>query len=86
VTTYSQSLTGINAGARYAAKVLDVPDADAASNSLAGNVNFGFAQAGNMARGNQVLCKNPDGSQSWYVIDAERSVPGVSLIMRPVGP
>ena len=26
-----------------------------------------------MAQGTQILCKNPDGSQSWYTIDAERS-------------
>ena len=37
-----------------------------------------------MMTNDYILCKNPDGSQSYYVIDAERSIPGVSLVMRPV--
>lgn len=84
--TYSQSLTGINAGARYnTPKTISVGDVDAASNVVgAGNVNFAGAQLGSMQRGNQILCKNPDGSQSYYTIDAERSIPGVSLVMRAV--
>ena len=86
--TYSQSLTGINAGARYnTPKTIQVGDLDAAGNVVgAGNANFPGAQNGSMQRGNQILCKNPDGSQSWYVIDAERTIPGVSVVMRPVGP
>ncbi len=83
--TFSQSLTGINAGTRYTPKTIQVGDADAASNVVAvGNANFTGAQQGSMLRGNQILCKNPDGSQSYYTIDAERSIPGVSLVMRPV--
>ena len=82
-TTYSQSITGINAGTRYVPKSLSVGDTDAAGNVVGTTVG---AEQGSMARGNQVLCKNPDGSQSWYTIDAERSVPGVSLVMRAVGP
>ena len=79
--TYSQSVTGINAGARYnAPKTLQVGDTDAAGNV----VGIDGGQRGVMMRGNQVLCKNPDGSQSYYTIDAERSVPGVSLVMRAV--
>jgi hypothetical protein len=84
--TYSQSLTGNNAGTRYDPDNVIVGDVDAAGNALNGNANFGFAQAGNMQRGNQILCKNLDGSQSWYTIDAERSVPGGELVMKPVGP
>lgn len=82
--TYSQSLAGINAGTRYTPKTVQVGDAD-----IAGNVNQSWAPdiTGTVTvRGNQILCKNPDGSQSWYTIDAERSIPGVSLVMRPVGP
>ena len=86
MTTYSQSLTGINAGSCYAPKIDDVPDADAAGNCLAGTASFIGAQQGNMMRGNQILVKGPDGGQFWATIDAERSVPGVSLILRPVGP
>jgi hypothetical protein len=82
--TFSQSVTGINAGARYnVAKTVQVGDLDAAGNALNSLADAG-AQQGSMQRGNQILCKNPDGSQSWYTIDAERSIPGVSLVMRPV--
>jgi hypothetical protein len=85
--TYSQSLTGINVNTRYTPKTVQVGDLDAAGNVVgSGNVNFFGDQQGSMQRGNQILCKNPDGSQSWYTIDAERSIPGQSLVMKPVGP
>ena len=81
--TFSQSITGINAGARYnTAKIVQVGDLDAAGNAL--NTGGLGAVQGSMMRGNQILCKNPDGSQTYYTIDAERSIPGVSLVMRPV--
>ena len=78
--TYSQSITGIDAGARYnAPATIRVGDVD-----LSSNVNQKWAPdvAGNVtSRNNYILCKNPDGSQSYYRIDAERSIPGVSLVM-----
>ena len=79
--TFSQSLTGINAGTRYTAKTITVGDKD-----LGGDVlNSGAGSQQNAMQDNDyILCKNPDGSQSYYTIDAERSIPGVSLIMRPV--
>ena len=83
--TYSQSVTGINAGSRYTLKAIQVGDTTlAGSSDVLGTT--APAQGGNMSANNYVLCKNPDGSQSYYAIDAERSVPGVSLVMRPVGP
>lgn len=42
------------------------------------------SQQSAMATGAQILCKNPDGSQSWFTIDAERSVPGVSIVLKAV--
>ena len=82
--TFSQSITGVNANARYnAVKTVQLGDTDIAGNAL---LTSGRARDGMMSRGDQILCKNPDGSQSWYTIDAERSVPGVSLVMRAVGP
>lgn len=85
--TFSQSLTGIHSGTRYTPKTVQVGDADIAANAVAqGNVNFVGAQQGAMQRNDYILCKNPDGSQSYYTIDAERSIPGVSLVMKPVGP
>ncbi len=83
--TFSQSLTGINAGSRFTAKTITTGDTDIAANAVAqGNVNFAGAQQGAMQRNDYILCKNPDGSQSYYTLDAERSIPGVSLILKPV--
>jgi hypothetical protein len=82
--TYSQSVTGINAGSRYTAKAVQVGDVSIIAGDVIGPA--AASQAGAMSQGVQVLCKNADGSQSWYTIDAERSIPGVSLVMRPVGP
>jgi hypothetical protein len=76
--TFSQSLTGVDANARYnTAKSIQVGDTDRGGD----NLTTAASQAGNMSDGDQVLCKNPDGSQSYYRIDAERSIPGVSLVM-----
>lgn len=80
--TYSQSVTGINANARYnAPATIKVGDVE-----LNGNVvgTSAASQGGTMSLGDLVLCKNPDGSQSYCRIDAERSIPGVSLVMIPV--
>ena len=77
--TYSQSLTGINAGARYnAPATVGVGDTD-----LSGDAQLNWAPTvqGNCRDNDYILCKNPDGSQSYYRIDAERTIPGVSLVM-----
>jgi len=79
--TYSQSITGTNVGACYNPANLSVGDADIAGNDLN---KTGASWQTTMTRGGYVLCKNPDGSQSYYKIDAERSIPGVSLVMIPV--
>jgi len=33
------------------------------------------SQQNTMSTGAQILCQNPDGSQSWFTFDAERSTP-----------
>lgn len=38
------------------------------------------SQQNAMQNNTQVLCKNPDGSESWYTIDAERSLPGAVVL------
>ena len=82
VQTYSQSVTGINAGARYNAPAnVQVGDTDIAGDAIN---KHGRSWQGPMSRNDYILCKNPDGSQSYYRIDAERSIPGVSLVMIPV--
>jgi hypothetical protein len=80
--TYSQSVTGINAGARYnSPATVRVGDTD-----LSGDVILNYAP--NIQQqcmdNDYILCKNPDGSQSYYRIDAERTIPGVSLVLIPV--
>ncbi len=74
--TYSQSCNGINAGSPFTAQVIDVGD----SQALAGS------QAYNAALGTQVLCKNPDGSKSWYTIDTTRSTnPTAPVLLKAYG-
>ena len=41
------------------------------------------SQKNAMQLGTQILCKNPDGSQSWYTLDAERST-AANPVLRPV--
>jgi hypothetical protein len=40
------------------------------------------AQQNAMQTGTQILCQTPSGGQAWFVIDAERSIPGYPPIMR----
>ena len=92
MTTYSLGITGIRNDYvdPYDVATLDVPDTDAGGNCLrdgtiaVSGMNTMAGTALVQRLGSQVLCKNPDGSQSWYTIDAERSIPGVSLVMIPV--
>ena len=61
--TYSLAATGRLSGQLFAIAGEKVGD----SAGLVGS------QQNAMAHNTQVLCKNPDGSKSWYIIDAERS-------------
>jgi hypothetical protein len=75
MATYSQSLAGLNQ-TLFEPKVLTVNDAQAPVG----------AQQGAMSDGVTFLAKNPDGSQSWYTFDAERSLPGQPPILRALFP
>jgi hypothetical protein len=79
--TYSQSITGINAGTRYTPATVQVGDTDSSGDTFG---KTAAAQGNQMSDNDYILCKNPDGSQSYYRIDCERSIPGVSLVMIPV--
>ena len=81
VQTFSQSLTGINAGTRYTPLTISIGDTDSAGDVQYNNVPN---MQQNMRDNDYVLCKGPDGAQAWYRYDAERSIPGVSIIMIPV--
>lgn len=74
MATYSLAVTGACADSRNLVTNVMVDDleATAGGQALASQLNT------------QMLCKNPDGSQSWYTYDAERSIPGVSRVLKPV--
>lgn len=78
--TYSMSVTAMNAGSPFHAKTLTLSDTD----STGDVVSTIGGQQGTMSDGDMVLCKNPDGSQSYYRFDPVRSVPGGSLVMLAV--
>ncbi len=73
--TYSQSLAGLNQ-TMFEPKGFTVNDAQAPVG----------AQQNAMQNGTSFLVKNPDGSQTLYQIDSERSLPGQPPILRAVGP
>jgi hypothetical protein len=62
--TYSLAITGVPADQTLGVKPhLTLPDSACVR---------GGAEQNRMSHGTQILCQNPDGSQSWYTIDAER--------------
>lgn len=74
------SVTAASANSPFQPKNLTLSDTD-----LTGDVVSTIGgQQGNMSDGDLILCKNPDGSQSYYRIDPVRSVPGGSLVMLAV--
>jgi hypothetical protein len=72
MTTYSQSIAGVSAVGLFAVKNV----------TLADDWAPGPAQANAMQDGTAFLCKNPDGSQSYYQLDAERSTPGNPVLRK----
>ena len=71
--TYSLAATGQRSDQQLGTSTLKVGDA-------AGLIGL---QQGAMAQNTQILCKNPDGSESYYTIDAERSTPA-NIVMKAV--
>ena len=71
--TYSLGLTGIRADSQFGVATVDVGDA-----ALAGS-SHNYV----MSQNTQVLCENPDGSQSWYTLDAERTTAN-AIVLKPV--
>lgn len=79
--TYSLAATGLRADSQFTPKPITLPDSSAQGVNVAINQWGGPQNA--MRTGAQVLCKNKDGSQSWYIIDAERSTPG-NIVLKAV--
>jgi hypothetical protein len=61
--TYSLGVTGRRDSFKTAVQTVKVPDSAARPGQFAYHTRLG----------DQILCQNPDGSQSYYTIDAERS-------------
>ena len=74
--TYSLSVTGVNANQSGTVELVTLSDAQA--------ITPGAMQQA-MAQKTYFLCKNPDGSQSYYHLDAARSTPTVPVLI-PLGP
>lgn len=75
MATYSLAVTGQAAGSLpFAVANRTIDDAYARDGALQGacQTNTPF------------LCKRPDGSQAWYVYDAERSLPGGPRVLKRV--
>ena len=71
--TYSLGATGRRADSQFVVNNIAVGDTAGVLGS----------QQNAMRNNSQVLCRNPDGSQSYYTLDAERSLPG-ALVMKAV--
>ena len=72
--TFSIGVTGVAAGNPYQpASELTIGDSVCQS---AGD------EQGAMQLGTAFLVKMPDGSKVWHTFDAERSIPGVSLVLK----
>lgn len=71
--TYSLSATGIRSGSRFDVATLKIGD----------TAGLTASQQRVMRSNTPVLCKNPDGSQTYYTVDAERSTPN-AVVLRPV--
>ena len=69
--TYSLSITGVNANQSGTVKLVTLSDA----NARAGGQQLAMAQ------GTYFLCKNPDGSSTYYRLDAERSTPSIPVLI-----
>ena len=71
--TYSLGATGQRTDSLFAVVDIDIGD----SAGLVGS------QQKAMAQNTQILCKNPDGSKSWYTLDAERST-AANVVLKAV--
>lgn len=73
--TYSLNVKGVRADNPPQVQNLTVSDPQAVPGG----------QANAMMRNTRFLVKRPDGSERYYVIDAERSIPGLPPVLIPVG-
>jgi len=74
--TFSIGTTALRARNPFTTATVILPDTDADGNTCAQSAT---ATQMVMRTGNQILCKNPDGSLTWHRFDAERSRPSAGL-------
>ena len=80
--TFSLGLTGLSANVqRTVTAELVVSDTDIGGNQTG---NYAPSLQAEMSRNTAILCKTPSGALFYYVIDAERSIPGYPPIMRRI--
>jgi hypothetical protein len=72
--TFSIAVTGVAAGNPYQ-PTGEMTIGDSVCQSAGDEQNA-------MQLGSAFLVKMPDGSQVWHTFDAERSLPGVSLVLK----
>jgi hypothetical protein len=71
--TFSLAVKGAAAHVKAGAKHVTIGDSSATLTQMQQS----------MQTGTHILCKNPDGSRSYYTLDAERSTPS-NPVLRPV--
>lgn len=76
--TYAQNTRASRSSNANAPACIQVGDTDLCGSNICPSAG---SWQGAMSRNSPILCKNPDGSQSWYRIDAERTIPGVSMVL-----
>lgn len=85
MATFSQAMTGVRSDYVSTNENVTLPDAVVPSSGVTISTATVGAMANSMQNNRPMLCRNADGSQSWYTLDAERSTPTVP-VLKAVGP
>jgi hypothetical protein len=72
ISTYSVGTQGALSGQSFAAKMVTISDPNVRAGGMQQNAQLGQA----------FVCKNLDGSESYYRLDAERSTPANPVLIR----
>lgn len=80
MATYSLGTTGIRSDYDSSIENVTLPDAAIPVAGMTLTTATLGGMQGAMRANTQMLCKNADGSFSWYTLDAERSTPTVPIL------
>lgn len=78
--TFSLGLTGLRSGYVETNKIVSIPDQTVPTSGTTLTTGTLGGMLGAMRTNLPMLCKNPDGSSSWYTLDAERSTPTTPVL------